>query len=347
MIIKFNEYIGLGNGQNINHNILSNTSFKDQSTSMRQLTIVSGAGINYGVADECPFADELINFTYQKISQSVYQRISPEIQAMFSQESFDYILGGLMTVNLAIERTKQDVKRFGMNTEAFSNLFRQTDLQNSIVGALDQIESQLTVSLQQMLQVVEHFSPAIDGLKNNYQSINYYTVNFDGIFDHIIYGKGYSRIGSTTDYWRGNGNLNKDAIAQFKIMHLHGDLRYKPFKKTKHNTPTYRWPVLVVGDGEVKKGIIASNEALRFYNQKLRDTFESREQTKENNLLILGFGFREEDDHIVAKIKSGIANGTFDNIVIYDHDDKLAGISRPYTWISPNNKGLKDLLESI
>lgn len=314
---------------------------------MRQLTVISGAGINHGVASECQFADQLINFTYQKISQSVYQRISPEIQAMFNKESFDYILGGLMTVSLAIERTKQDVKRFGMDTEAFADLFRQTDLQNSIIDALDEIENQLTVSLGQMLQVVKHFDSAIAHIQNSYDSINYYTVNFDGIFDHIVYGERYLRGPVTTDYWSSNGELNKRADKKFKIMHLHGDLRYKPFKKTRYNSPPYRWPVLVVGDGEVKKGIIASNEALRFYNQKLRESFEVRGTVMENNLLLVGFGFRDEDDHIVRKINGGITSGVFDNICIYDLEDKLAGCPRPYNWISPNSIGLKELLASL
>lgn len=314
---------------------------------MRQLTIVSGAGINHGVANQCPGADQLINFTYQKVSQSVYQRVTPEIREMFTQESFDYILGGLMTLNLAIERTKQDLRRFNMNEEAFTNLFRQSDLQNSIVEALDQIENQLTVSLGQMLQVVNDFAPAINHLQASYQSVNYYTVNFDGIFDHIIYGAGYARSDITTDFWTAQGNVNKYIARQFKIMHLHGDLRYKPFKKTRHNDPPYRWPVLVVGDGEVKKGIIASNEALRYYNQRLRDTFEERGAATENNLLIVGFGFREEDDHIVSKIKSGIAGGIFDNIVIYDLEDKLAGSPRPYGWVRPDQRGLLDLLLSL
>jgi hypothetical protein len=314
---------------------------------MRQLTIVSGAGINHGVANECPFADELINFTYQKVSQSVYQRVAPEIREMFSQESFDYILGGLMTVNLAIERTKQDLRRFNMDEKAFSSLFKQADLQNSIIAALDQIENQLTVFLGQMLKVVNHFNASIDHLKNSYNSVNYFTVNFDGVFDHIIYGERYARGGDATDFWNGQGGINRDINRQFKIMHLHGDLRYKPFKRTKYNNPPYRWPVLVVGDGEVKKGIIASNEALRFYNQRLRDEFESRGDVIQKNLLIVGFGFRDEDDHIVSKIKGGIASGVFDDIVVYDFDDKLSGLSRPYRWVRPDQQGLCDLLLSL
>lgn len=314
---------------------------------MRQLTIISGAGINHGVSAEYPAADELINFTYQKVSESVYQRVSDEIRAMFTQESFDYILGGLMTVNLAIERTKQDLKRFRMNEEAFAKLFRQTDLQNSIIAALDQIEQQLTVSLSQMLQVVSHFAPAIEHLQATYGSINYYTVNFDAIFDHIIYGEYYARGGVTTDFWTAQGGVNKSIERQFKIMHLHGDLRYKPFKKTSYNNPPYRWPVLVVGDGEVKKGIIASNEALRFYNKRLGDTCSDRGQAVQNDLLVVGFGFREEDEHIVSKVKSGIATGVFDDITVYDHEDKLVGSPHAYEWVQPDQRGLRDMLLSL
>lgn len=106
---------------------------------MRNLTVLSGAGINIGVSQACPFADEMLNFSYQKISTNVYTRISADIKALFSPESFDYILGGLLTVNLAIEKTKQDLKRFNMNEAAFADLFRQSDLQSSIANALDQI----------------------------------------------------------------------------------------------------------------------------------------------------------------------------------------------------------------
>jgi hypothetical protein len=84
---------------------------------MRQLTIISGAGINLGISKACPEANELLSFTYQKISQSVYGKVSEHIQKMFSPDSFDYILGGLLTVNLAIEKTKRDLKRFKVNEQ--------------------------------------------------------------------------------------------------------------------------------------------------------------------------------------------------------------------------------------
>ena len=129
---------------------------------MRQLTLLTGAGVNLGVSQACPFADEMLNFTYQKISVSVYERIDPQLKALFTPESFDYILGGLLTVNLAIEKTKQDLKRFNMNEQAYADLFRQSNLQTSIIAALEQLETQLTISLGQMLNVVTAFTPVIN-----------------------------------------------------------------------------------------------------------------------------------------------------------------------------------------
>lgn len=311
---------------------------------MKQLTLLSGAGMNLGVAQACPFADEMLNFTYQKISVSVYERIDPHLKALFTPESFDYILGGLLTVNLAIEKTKQDLKRFNMNEQAFSELFQQSSLQSSIIAALGQLEEQLTISLGQMLNVVNAFTPALNTLVAKYDSINYFTVNFDGIFDHILYGPGYSRGGLCTDFWRGNGTMNQQATQKIKIHHLHGDLRYKPYKRTAYNNPPYTWPLLVVGDQEVKKGIIAGNEPLRFYNNRLRAVTESREGIEENVLAIVGFGFREEDEHIVSRIRHAIQLGLFDRIYLFDPSDRLAGISNGHQWVHPANESLISFL---
>jgi hypothetical protein len=311
------------------------------SVSMKNLTILSGAGINIGVSQTCPFADQMLNFSYQKISTNVYTRISPDIKALFSPESFDYILGGLMTVNLAIEKTKQDLKRFKMNEEAFADLFRQSVLQASIASALDQIENQLTISLSQMLNVVKAFTPVLDHVVATYNAINYFTVNFDGIFDHILYGPNYARGKTVTDFWSGDGSLNKSANQKVKIHHLHGDLRYKPFKKTRYNQPPYRWPVLVVGDQEVKKGLIAGQESLRFYNNRLRTSTESRETgVVENVLAIIGFGFRDEDEHIVSRVKYAITNGVFDRVLLFDIEDRLAPICQGHTWVRPDQENL-------
>lgn len=283
----------------------------------------------------------MLNFSYQKISTNVYTRISAEIKALFSPESFDYILGGLLTVNLAIEKTKQDLKRFKMNEAAFADLFRQSELQSSIANALDQIENQLTISLGQMLDVVKVFTPGLDHVVATYDSINYFTVNFDGIFDHILYGPGYSRSQNVTDFWNGDGSLKKDANQKVKIHHLHGDLRYKPFKKTRYNHPPYRWPVLVVGDQEVKKGLIAGQESLRFYNNRLRASTESRDLgVTENVLAIIGFGFRDEDQHIVSRVKNAIANDVFDRVLLFDIEDRLAPICSNHTWVRPDQENL-------
>ena len=315
---------------------------------MRKLTILGGAGINIGVSQACPFADQMLNFSYQKISANVYSRVTPDIRAMFSPESFDYILGGLLTVNLAIEKTKQDLRRFNMNEAAFSALFRQSDLQSSIGSALDQIENQLTLSLGQMIDVVNAFSPSIDRLLHGYDSINYFTVNFDGIFDHILYGPRYSRGASVTDFWNYDGSLNHGAGQKVAIHHLHGDLRYKPFKMTQYNQPPYRWPVLVVGDQEVKKGLIASQEALRFYNNRLKSATESRDPlARENVLAIVGFGFREEDEHIVSRIRHAVAAQVFHRILIFDPSDRLAPICQGHTWVSPHHENLLKFLERL
>lgn len=314
---------------------------------MKQLTIISGAGVNLGISAICPEATEIADFTYQKISASVYDRVEAGIKEMFLPESFDYILGGLLTVNLAIERTKQDLKRFKMNEAAFADLFRQSHLQSSIGNALDEIEEKLTVSLRQMMSVVEKFDPYINALAQKYDSINYFTLNFDGIFDHIIYGPQYSRGKEVTDFWTGKGELNKSANAKFKIFHLHGDLRYKPTKKTSFHKPPYRWPVLVVGDQGVKKGIIASHEALLFYNQCFKSVFDGRGAAAMNNLAIVGFGFRDEDEHVISNIKNGLSKGIFDEVSVYSPEDKLGAHYPMRKWTAPGQASLLDFLGTL
>jgi hypothetical protein len=319
-----------------------------RSRNMRQLTILSGAGINLGISAAAPDADQLLGLTYQKVSVAVYERLDDKIKALFTPESFDYILGGLITVNLAIEKTKQDMKRFKVNEQAFMELFRQTDLQKSISEALRQIEEQLTISLDQMLDVVDLFSPAIDVLAKKYDSINYYTLNFDAIFDHILYGRKFARVNRITDFWHPSGDLNRGANRQIKIFHLHGDLRYKPFKKTSKNKPPYEWPVLVVGDNPVKMGVINSNESLGFYKTRFEETCAMRGDYAENDLAIVGFGFRPEDLHITTPLLTGLHHGTFDKVSIYDVVDHLAqhGMGQ-YGWTEPKEHTIVQFLESL
>ena len=76
-----------------------------------------------------------------------------------------------MTINLAIEHVKRDIKRFGMNEDAFADIFKQSDLQNSIIFALDQIEQQLRISLPQLIGVLKHFDNAISHLKQSQLSL--------------------------------------------------------------------------------------------------------------------------------------------------------------------------------
>lgn len=320
---------------------------------MRQLTIISGAGINIGISKACPEASELLGFTYHKISQSVYRTIREEIQRMFTPGSFDFILGGLLTVNLAMEKIKRDLKRFEMDEEAFADLFRHTDIQDSIANALQQIEQSLTISLGEMLGVIKKFQPAIESLADQYDSINYCTLNFDSIFDHMLLGPKYCRGGMCTDYWS-KDELKTDSDARIKIFHLHGDLRYKPNKTNKRSRvgdKEYRWPVIVVGDQQVKRGIIASNAALSFYNNRFKAVCDpkgdDRKNYAENNLAIIGFGFRDEDTHIVNNIRQGIAGGVFNNISTYDLEDKLVGLCEGYNWAKADETNLIDFLSAL
>jgi hypothetical protein len=195
-----------------------------------------------------------------------------------------------------------------------------------------------------MLEVVEVFQPAIERLAMEYDSINYFTLNFDRIFDHMLLGPKYRRAQNCTDFWTAQGILNKDADAQIKIYHLHGDLTYKPNKQTKFSKNPYRWPVLVVGDQEVKNGIIASNPALLFYTKRLQQVCQSRDGIEANNLAIVGFGFREEDEHIVKQIKNGINKDVFDTISLFDVNDTLAGLSDKHLWTKADNASIIDFL---
>lgn len=315
---------------------------------MRQLTILSGAGLNMGISAAFPQADQLLGLTYQKVSLAVYSRLSDDLKALFSPESFDYILGGLITVNLAIEKTKQDMKRFRVNEQAFTNLFRQSDLQAGISQALVQIEDQLTISLHQLTAVVEQFSPSISALFEKYDSINYYTLNFDAIFDHIVYGRYFRRGRMITDFWWPSGELDIRANRKCKIYHLHGDLRYKPYKKTSRNNPPYKWPVLVVGDHEVKMGVINSHESLRFFNTRYRETCSMRGDFQQNDLALIGFGFRDEDRHIIEPLMYGLNHGVFDQIAIFDMVDQLRDrCEAQYGWCDPREYTLLHFLGGI
>lgn len=315
----------------------------------KQLTILTGAGINMAIANECLPTQQkyLMNLTYQKISLNIYQQLPNIYRNLFQENSFDYILGGLMTISLAMEKTKLDAQRFGINPTAFGNLFQTSGIQQAIINALNQIEQQLTVTLGTLIHTINIYNQGISQISEKYNSINYCTLNFDGIFDHIIYGQNYSRGNQTTDFWNGNGTINENINRKFKILHMHGDLRYKPSKKTNYHNPPYQWPTLVVGDAEVKKGIIASHQALRFYNKKFRSICESRENYSENNLLIAGFGFREEDEHIIANLNKAFSSNTFDKIFIYDVINPLHQKQIPHQFIDANTHTLSTVLNSI
>lgn len=310
--------------------------------------MLTGAGVNIAIANDClPAQQQLMNLTYQKISQNIYNQLPVNYQSLFQPHSFDYILGGLITISLAMEKTKLDAARFGINPNAFGTLFQTTGLQQAIINALNQIEQQLTITLQHLMSTINIYDQSIQKIAQKYNSFNYFTLNFDGIFDHVIYGENYSRGGITTDFWNANGTLNEAINRQMKVYHLHGDLRYKPSKRTNYHNPPYQWPTLVVGDAEVKKGIIASHHGLRFYNQKLRDICSVNPLFAQNTLLIAGFGFRAEDEHIIAHLNKAFTAGVFNNILIYDVVDHLANTNIPHQWIDAKNNKFVDVMNSL
>lgn len=322
-----------------------------RGAAVRQLTILSGAGINLGLREVCPGAAHLFELAYSRVSAAVYQRLPGHVQNIFpNPDSFDAILGGLITVNLAIERTKLDMRRFGVDENAFADLFHQTTVQETIIHALDAIEQQLRIPLDQMLAIMDTFAPAINALFQRYDSINYYTVNFDAIFDHILYGRyNGGRMHQVTDFWGWDGNLTPGIARKAKIFHMHGDLRYKPFKQTTYNNPPSKWPVLVVGDNQVKLQTIAQYDALQFYNQRFRETCANRgPYNVANDLAIIGFGFRDEDDHIRTPLWEGMVAGVFGRIAIFDMADHLGRHTPfPTNFTSAENSNLLQFFESL
>ena len=105
----------------------------------KQLSILTGAGINMAIANECLPAQQqhLMDLTYQKVSQNIYNQLPANYQALFQPNSFDYILGGLMTISLAMEKTKQDAQRFNIDPAAFGDLFQTSGLQQATINALN------------------------------------------------------------------------------------------------------------------------------------------------------------------------------------------------------------------
>lgn len=104
---------------------------------------------------------------------------------------------------------------------------------------------------------------------------------------------------------------------------------------------------MVVGDQGVKKGIIASHEALLFYNQCFKSVFDSRGSAVMNNLAIVGFGFRDEDEHIISNIKNGLNKGIFDDVSVYSPEDKLSAHYPKRKWTAPGQASLLDFLGTL
>lgn len=127
-----------------------------------------------------------------------------------------------------------------------------------------------------------------------------------------------------TDFWTRQGQLNRFANRKIKIFHLHGDLRCKPTKKTDQHTPPYAWPVLVVGDQRAKTAMIGASEYLQFFNNGYYGLVQNRGPFEVNDLAVIGFGFRDEDAHVINPVVLGMNTGVFNTITNYDVQNHLA-----------------------
>lgn len=131
---------------------------------MRVLNILTGAGVNLAISKENPDIDDLIGFTYQSISKSVYNDLEEKWKSIFNPESFDYILGALITMSGVIDRTKEELEKYDVDLEAFGELFHQSDLRCAIEESYKKIENELLVDSNQLVDVIRFYNPAIASL---------------------------------------------------------------------------------------------------------------------------------------------------------------------------------------
>ncbi|MDH1901998.1 SIR2 family protein [Comamonas aquatica] len=315
---------------------------------MKTLNILTGAGVNIAVSKQNPEIEDLIGFTYQSISKSVYEDLEEKWRNIFNPESFDYILGALITMSSVIDKTKEELNKYGVDLEAFGELFHQSALRAAIEESYKKIEDELLIESNQLVEVIRFYNPSIESLRENFEKINYFTLNFDGVFDHVLYGERFSRGGVVTDSWLDGEFTNRFDDRKFRVCHLHGDIRYKPHKVSGRAPSKRLWPVLVVGDILVKKSLIAGNDALMSYYKYYKNQFSSI--NKDASLLIAGFGFRDEDQHISSKVKTAIKDEFFKEVFIYDAVDHLKDDEDylgKYTFIDAKNTGLSEVLGSL
>lgn len=315
---------------------------------MATLNILTGAGVNLAISKENEDIYDLIGFTYQSISNSVYKYLDDKWKQMFSPESFDYILGALITMSDVIDRTKEELVKYGVNLQVFGQLFHQSDLRLAIEDSYKRIENELLIDSRQLVNVIRFYNGSIIELKNKFEKINYFTLNFDGVFDHVLYGENFSRGNLVTDSWINGEFVDRLNDRQFRICHLHGDIRYKPHKVAGAAPAKRLWPVLVVGDLQVKKSLIVGNEALTSYFKYYKEQMGSADNN--SVLFIAGFGFRDEDHHISSRVKKSIAESIFNKVIIYDAVDRLGeekDCAGKYNFVDAKNNSLSDVLNSL
>lgn len=315
---------------------------------MKTLNVLTGAGVNLAISRENPNISDLIGFTYQSISKSVYDDLDVKWRKIFNPESFDYILGALITMSSVIDKTKDELIKYGVNLDEFGELFHQSALRAAIEESYKKIENELLIEANQLVDVIRFYNPSIESIKDNFAKINYFTLNFDGVFDHVLYGERFSRGSVITDSWVNGEFTSTFDNRQFRICHLHGDIRYKPHKVSTKSPGKTLWPVLVVGDLSVKKSLIVGNEALNSYFSYYRNQFAAKKP--DSTLLVAGFGFREEDQHVSSKVKHAIINNYFDKVVVYDAVDRLKEDKEcygKYVFFDAKEKTLSSVLNEL
>lgn len=315
---------------------------------MKTLNVLTGAGVNLAISGENKNISDLIGFTYQSISKSVYDDLDEKWKKIFNPESFDYILGALITMSSVIDKTKDELIKYGVNLDEFGELFHQSALRAAIEESYKKIENELLIEANQLVDVIRFYNPSIESIKDNFAKINYFTLNFDGVFDHVLYGERFSRGSAITDSWVSGTFTSSFDNRQFRICHLHGDIRYKPHKVSTKSPGKTLWPVLVVGDLSVKKSLIVGNEALNSYFNYFKNQFA--EKTPNSTLLVAGFGFREEDQHVSSKVKNAIINDYFDEVFVYDTVDRLKedeAFSGKYVFFDAREKTLSSVLNEL
>jgi len=313
---------------------------------MSRLVVLSGAGINMALSECGTLLGEVSSFAYRSLSENVYSLLDDNLRSIFVPDSFDMILGTLMTLDSYFERLKREVGRFLVREDDVSRLLGQSLVRDSILASLNIITEQLTIPKDELIGAVKHYDPVIEGIIARFEKVQYFTTNYDGLFDHILYGSSYGRSADLTDFWR-TRRFDPTISRRVEIVHLHGDLRYRPNKVNRFQRKSTAWPMIVVGDHQMKLEQIASQESLRFFNSHFESSVLKRKDTSEGVLAVIGFGFRAEDKHVVGPLLEALENHTFREVYIYDTTAPAACSAVDCCWVDANQVSLRSFLSML